>query len=112
MSRPVVATPLYARRLRAFLDEYAALGALRFVERLEASHQAMVANLAAFEAMAPVRRRRMGGKTVALREYLLDAGAREFLVLCWVPTDEEEPILLVNLRIGGQNRYRWPRRGR
>jgi hypothetical protein len=111
VTRPVVATPLYARRLGEFLDEYAARGAVRFVERLAESHQAMLENLAEFEELAPVRRRRVGGRTVTVREYLLDAGAREFLVLYWVPSAETEPILLLNLRIGGQNRYRWPRGG-
>ena len=111
MTRPVVATPLYARRLGEFLDEYAARGAIRFVERLEESHRAMLENLAEFEALAPVRRRKVGGKIVTVREYLLDAGAREFLVLYWVPADEAEPVLLLNLRIGGQHRYRWPRGG-
>lgn len=110
MSRPVVATPLYARRLGEFLDEYAALGAVRFVERLRASHRTMVENLAAFEQLAPARQRKVAGKTLTLREYLLDAGAREFLVLYWVPPDPAEPILLLNLRIGGQNRYRWARK--
>lgn len=111
MRRPVVATPVYARRLSEFLDAYAALGAVRFVERLARSHQAMLENLADFEELAPVRRRKVGGRTVTVREYLLDAGAREFLVLYWVPPEESEPIVLLNIRIGGQNRYRWPRGG-
>jgi len=109
--RQIVATPLYARRLSEFLEEYAALGAVRFVDRLAKSHQAMLENFADFEALAPVRRRRVAGKTTTVREYLLDAGAREFLVLYWVPTEASEPILLLNIRIGGQNRYRWPRGG-
>lgn len=103
----MVATPRYARRLGEFLDEYAARGAVRFVERLQASHRAMLENLAEFEALAPARRRKVSGRTVIAREYLLDAGAREFLVLYWVPPDQREPILLLNLRIGGQHRYRW-----
>lgn len=103
----MVATPRYARRLGEFLDEYAARGAVRFVTRLQASHRAMLESLAELEALAPARRRRVGGKTVVAREYLLDAGAREFLVLYWVPPDEGEPNLLLNLRIGGQLRYRW-----
>jgi hypothetical protein len=110
VSRAVVATPLYSRRLGEFLDDYAARGAVRFIERLQASHGAMLENLAAFEEIAPARRRRVCGATVTVREYLLDAGAREFLVLYWVPPDPAEPILLLNLRVGGQNRYRWARR--
>jgi len=110
VSRAVVATPLYARRLGEFLDEYAKRGAVRFIERLQASHRAMLENLAVFEELAPARRRKVSGTTVTAREYLLDAGAREFLVLYWVPPDPAEPILLLNLRIGGQNRYRWARK--
>lgn len=111
MSRRVVATPLYARRLGEFLDEYEARGAVRLLDRLEESHQAMLENLAQFEELAPVRRRRVGGKTITVREYLLDAGAREFLVLYWVPPTRSEPIVLLNLRIGGENRYRWRKGG-
>lgn len=109
MKREVVATPLYSRRLREFLDEYAALGAVRFVARLGASHRAMLQNFAEFDELAPIRRRGVGGKTVTLREYLLDAGARDFLVLYWVPPEPRDPIVLLNLRIGGQARYRWGR---
>ena len=109
MSREVVATPLYARRLRESLDEYAKRGAVRLVERLQASHRAMLADLAEFEAISPARRRTVGGKRITVREYLLDAGAREFLVLYWVPPEPTAPILLLNLRIGGQNAYRWRR---
>jgi hypothetical protein len=109
VSREIVATPLYARRLRGFLDEYAKKGAIRFLARLQAGHRAMLENLAQFDEVAPARRRSVGGKTVTLREYLLDAGAREFLVLYWVPPEPSEPIVLLNLRIGGQNRFRWKR---
>lgn len=109
MSREVVATPLYASRLREFLDEYASRGAVRFVERLQSSHRAMVQNLAEFDEMARVRRRKVGGKTVTLREYVLDAGARDFTVLYWVPPETKDPIVLLNVRIGGQGGYRWTR---
>lgn len=107
MSRAVVATPLFARRLRAFLDEYAEKGATRFLARLRASYRAMLENLSEFEHIAPARRRSVGGRTLTVREYLLDAGAREFLVLYWVPPEASEPILLLNVRIGGQHQYRW-----
>lgn len=107
MSRNVVATPLFARRLAEYLDEYAERGAVRFVERLEASYRIMVENIGQFEEIAPVRRRAVGGKTLTVREYLLDAGARAFLVLYWVPQDPGEPTLLLNIRIGGQNRFHW-----
>ena len=109
MSRAVVATPLYVRRLREFLDEYSRKGAARFLDRLHASHRAMVENLGRFQEMAPARRRRVGGKRVTVREYVLDAGARDFLVLYWVPPEDAEPVLLLNIRIGGQNRFRWRR---
>jgi hypothetical protein len=109
--RSIVATPLYAKRLGEFLDDYAARGAVRFVDRLAKSHREMLESLAEFEELAPVRRRKVGGRTITVREYLLDAGAREFLVLYWVPPEEAEPIVLLNIRIGGENRYRWPRGG-
>ena len=69
----------------------------------------MLQNLADIDELAPARRRKIAGKAITVREYLLDAGAREFLVLYWIPPDEAEPILLLNIRIGGRNRYRWPR---
>ncbi len=107
MTRDVVATPLFARRLKAFLDDYAELGAVRFVERLRESYQVMVQNVATFEGVAPARRRSVKGKTLTVREYVLNAGARDFLVLYWVPPEPSEPVLLLNIRIGGQNRFRW-----
>jgi len=107
MSRTVVATPLFARRLAEFLDEYAERGAVRFVERLQTSYRSMVENIGEFDEIAPARRRTIGGKTVTIREYLLDAGARDFLVLYWLPPDPGEPVLLLNIRIGGQNHFRW-----
>jgi len=107
MSRPVIATPLFARHLKAFLDEYSERGAVRFVERLREGYRTPVENITSFEEMAPARRRRIGGKTITVREYLLDAGARTFLVLYWVPSEPSEPVLLLNIRIGGQNRFRW-----
>jgi hypothetical protein len=107
MKRTVVATPLFASRLKEFLDEYAELGAVRFVERLQSGYQTLVENVADFEEIAPARRRLIGGKTITMREYVLDAGARDFLVLYWVPPDPTEPVLLLNIRIGGQNRFQW-----
>lgn len=107
MSRTVVATPLFARRLAEFLEGYAERGAVRFVERLQTSYRSMIENIGEFEEIAPARRRIIGGKTVTIREYLLDAGARDFLVLYWVPPDPGEPVLLLNIRIGGQNHLRW-----
>lgn len=110
MSRPrrrVVATPLFGRHLDAFLDDYASRGAVRFVERFHASYLAMLENLSAHEEIAPARRRVIGDRTVTVREYVLDAGARSFLVLYWIPESPSEPILLLNIRIGGQNRFRW-----
>lgn len=111
MKREVIATPLYARRLGEFLEEYSALGATRFIQKLEASHRAMLENLAEFDEMAPARRRKVGGRSLTLREYRLDAGAREFLVLYWVPPEPGEPLVLLSLRIGGQSRYHWTEKG-
>ena len=107
MSRKVLATPLFAARLKEFLAEYAEMGAVRFVERLQGSYGSMLANIAEFEEVAPARRRSIGGKSITVREYVLDAGAKNFLVLYWVPPDPNEPVLLLNIRIGGQNRFRW-----
>ena len=107
MTRKVVATPLFVRRLSEFLDEYAELGAVRFVERLQGSYRTMVENISNFEEIAPARRRTFGGKKITVREYVLDAGARDFLVLYWVPSEPTDPVLLINIRIGGQNRFRW-----
>ena len=107
MSRKVVATPLFARRLAGFLDEYAERGAVRFVERLQASYRSMIENIGEFDEIAPVRRRTVGGKTITIREYLLYAGARDFLVLYWLPPEPGEPVLLLNIRIGGRNRFHW-----
>jgi hypothetical protein len=107
MSRPVIATPLFARRLKDFLDQYSELGAVRFVERLQAGYRNLVENVSTFEEVAPARRRRIGGKTITVREYVLDAGARDFLILYWVPDEPTEPVVLLNIRIGGQNRFRW-----
>jgi hypothetical protein len=67
----------------------------------------MIKNLSTFEELGPARRRTVNGRTITVREYLLDAGVRSFLVLYWNPPDPEEPIVLLNLRIGGQNRFRW-----
>jgi len=107
MSRTVVATPLFATRLKEFLDEYSGLGAVRFVERLQSGYRTLVENVADFEEIAPARRRSVSGKTITVREYVLDAGARDFLILYWVPPDPSEPVLLLNIRIGGQSRFRW-----
>ena len=107
MSREVIATPLFARRLQFFLDQYAELGAVRFVERLQASYRNMIENIGGVEEIAPARRRSVGGKSLTVREYLLDAGARDFLILYWVPPESTEPVVLLNIRIGGQNRFRW-----
>lgn len=107
MKRAVVASPLFVRRLTAYLEEYVDLGAVRFVARLEESYRALLANLADFDQLAPARRRNVAGKGITVREYVLHAGARDFLVLYWVPEEPSEPIVLLNIRIGGQNRFRW-----
>lgn len=107
MTRPVVATSLFARRLGEFLNEYSGLGAVRFVERLQAAYHVMLGNIGDYDQIGPARRWTVGGKTVTVREYVLDAGSRDFLVLYWVPVDPAEPIILLNIRIGGQNRFRW-----
>jgi hypothetical protein len=112
MTRKVVATPHFVRRLKEFLDEYAELGAVRFVERLQESYRSMVENITTFQEIGPVRRRSVKGKKLTVREYVLDAGVRDFLILYWVPPETSEPVLLLNIRIGGQNRFRWKEESR
>ena len=107
MARKVVATPLFARNLQEFFDEYSGRGAVRFVERLRQSYVEMVENITAFQEISPARRRVVQGKSLTVREYVLNAGARDFLVLYWVPVESMEPVLLLNIRIGGQNRFKW-----
>lgn len=107
MKRKVVATPLFAQRLQEFLDEYAALGAVRFVDRLHSSYREMLDNIADFNHIAPARRRTIKGKKITVREYVLEAGARDFFVLYFVSEQEHDPIVLLNIKINGQNRFRW-----
>ena len=107
--RNVEATPLFARHLQGFLADYAEKGAVRFVERLQTSYNSMVENISSFDEIGQVRRRTINGKTLTIREYVLDAGARDFLVLYFLPPDPSEPVLLLNIRIGGQNRFWWKR---
>jgi len=80
------------------------------VERLQQSYREMVENIFNSEEIAPARRRSVKGKKITVREYILDAGARDFLVLYWVSPEPSDPILLLNIRIGGQNRFRWKER--
>ena len=107
MSRKVVTTPLFARHLQEILDEYSELGAIRFVERLRLSYIEMVENINTFQDISPARRRIVQGKSITVREYVLNAGARDFLVLYWVPAELTKPVVLLNIRIGGQNRFKW-----
>ncbi|MBN2644424.1 MAG: hypothetical protein JXR59_03000 [Desulfuromonadaceae bacterium] len=107
MSRKVVATPLFVHRLQAFLDEYAQIGAIRFVECMQHSYRGMIENIATFNEIAPARRRRVQGKKITVREYVLDAGARDFLVLYYVPPNASDPVVLLNIRIGGQHHFQW-----
>lgn len=107
MSRKVIATTLFHRHLKKFLDEYAELGAVRFVESLRDAYLKMLDNISEFGAIGPARRRTINGKSITIREYVLNARSRDFLVVYMVPSDPEEPILLLNIRIGGQNRFKW-----
>ncbi len=107
MPRDVIATPLFSRNLEGFLDEYAAKGATRFVERLYAGYKEMTDNIAKNKHIGLAKRRTVKGKTITIRQYIIDAGARNFVVLYWVPPQKEQPVLLLNIRISGQNRFRW-----
>lgn len=107
MPRDVIAAPLFGRHLKNYLDEYASKGATRFVERTYAGYTEMVANIARNKHIGLAKRRAVKGKTITVRQYIIDAGARNFVVLYWVPPQNDQPILLLNIRISGQNRFRW-----
>ena len=107
MARKIIATPLFERNLKQFLDEYTELGAVRFIEQLQSAYHKMLKNISTHNEIGPARRRSVKGKTITIREYVIDAGARDFLVLYWNPPSEEEPIVLLNIRIGGQNKFHW-----
>jgi hypothetical protein len=104
MKREVVATPLFVARLQEY---YAELGAVRFVEQLHYSYAEMVQNISSFNYIAPARKRLVNGKNVVLREYILKAGVRDFLILYFVPQDESEPVLLLNIKDHAQRRFCW-----
>ena len=107
MPRGFVATPLFRRHLEDYLDEYAAKGATRFVERLRVGYGKMLADIASHEHIGLARRLSIKGQTIAVRQYLIDAGARNFVVLYSIPPQEDQPIVFLNIRISGQNRFRW-----
>jgi len=107
MAREVIATPLFGRQLKAFLEEYANKGATRFVDRMYAGYKEMTDNISANKHIGLAKRRSVKGKTITVRQYIIDAGARNFVVLYWVPSQTSQPILLLNIRISGQNRFRW-----
>lgn len=107
MSRKVIATTLFERRLKTFLDEYAELGAVRFIDSLWVAYHKMLAHISEFGDIGPARRRTLNGKTITLREFVLNVRSRDFLVVYIVSPDPEQPILLLNIRIGGQNRFKW-----
>ena len=103
----MIATPLFRRNIQTFLDEYAELGAVRFVERIKSAYLKMVDTISNFEEIGAARRRTINGKTITVREYVLEVDPRDFLVLYRVPSDPEQPIMLLNIRIGGQNKFKW-----
>jgi hypothetical protein len=107
MSREIIGTPLFYSRLQKFLDDYAEIGAVRFVEKMRVGYQKMLKDICDHEHIGPARRRTVQAKTITVRQYLIHAGARDFLVLYWIPPEEDQPIVLLNIRIGGQNRFRW-----
>ncbi len=107
MPREVIATPLFGQHLENFLDDYASMGATRFVERMYAGYKEMVDNIARNKHIGLTKRRTVKGKTITVRQYIIDAGARDFVVLYWVPPQKDQPILLLNIRISGQSRFRW-----
>jgi hypothetical protein len=107
MTKKPVGTPLFYYHLKEYLDEYAEKGAVRFVEKMRASYEKMIEDIERFKDIGYARKRLIHGKKITVREYLLDAGARNFLVLYWVPPDDKQPPVLLNIRIGGQNKFKW-----
>ncbi len=107
MKREVIATPLFRKNLQSYLDGYADIGAVRFIERIKIAYLTMVDSISVFENIGSVRRRNIKGKTITLREYVLEVEPRDFLVLYRVPPDPDQPVILLNIRIGGQNRFKW-----
>ena len=107
MKREVIATPLFRKNLQAYLDSYADIGAVRFVERTLVAYQKMIETISAFEEIGMVRRRNVKGQAVTLREYVLEVDPRDFLILYRIPCEPDQPIILLNIRIGGQNRFKW-----
>jgi plasmid stabilization system protein ParE len=107
MRREVVATPTFVARLQEILDYYAELGAVRFVAQLHRSYAEMVQNISTFKHIAPARKRLVNGKNVVLREYILKAGARDFMLVYFVPQEESEPVVLLNIKDHTQRRFLW-----
>lgn len=105
--REVKTTPLFDERLAGFLADYAERGAVKFLERLNDKYVKFIENIEQFNEIAVARKRLVGGKMLVVRQYILDVGSKDFMVLYWVPDVESEPILLLNIRAGGQNRFRW-----
>ena len=107
MKREVIVTPLFKKNLQSYLDSYADIGAVRFIERIKIAYLKMIDSIALFENIGSVRRRNVKGKMVTLKEYVLEVEPRDFLILYRVPADPDQPIILLNIRIGGQNRFKW-----
>ncbi len=107
MQRDVIATPLFRKNLQIYLDYYSDVGAVRFIQRIKSAHMKMVDSISMFENIGAVRKRPVQGKTITFKEYLLEVEPRDFLILYQVPADPDQPLILVNIRIGGQNKFRW-----
>jgi len=76
MKRKVIATPLFRENLQSYLDSYSEIGAVRFIERIKNAYLTMVDSIALFENIGSVRRRNVKGKTITLREYVLEVEPR------------------------------------
>ena len=107
MKREVIVTPLFKKNLQSYLDDYADIGAVRFIERIKIAYLKMIDSISLFENIGSVRRRNVKGKMVTLKEYVLEVEPRDFLILYQVPADPDQPVILLNIRIGGQNRFKW-----
>lgn len=103
----MIATPLFRKNLQIYLDYYADIGAVRFIQRIKSTFIKIVDSISMLEDIGAVRKRTVQGKTITFMEYVLEVEPRDFLVLYQVPSDQDQPIILVNIRIGGQNKFRW-----
>ena len=108
--REIVATPLFDTRLAEILEHYAERGATKLLARFEKSFSEFTKNLEKLDKIGVPYVWRTQGKAVHVRKFAVSTGSRAFTILYWIPpddADESEPILLINVKGGLQNRFKW-----